>query len=78
MKNRILFLLCAMLPFVAVAQDSIECSHRLDEFVLSASRWCQDKESQPVKIARLSFEKSNAFLTATFFDFIDFVRRTFR
>ena len=77
MKNRILFLLCAMLPFVAVAQDSIEYSHRLDEFVLSASRWCQDKESQPVKIARLSFEKSNAFNPQTAADMLGLTGEVF-
>lgn len=66
-----------MLPFVAVAQDSIEYSHRLDEFVLSASRWCQDKESQPVKITRLSFEESNAFNPQTAADMLGLTGEVF-
>ena len=59
MKRILLSLM--LLPFAAfgLAQDSLMYS--LDEIVVSASRWCQQSQAQPVKVARLSFDEANAF-----------------
>ncbi len=56
-----MLLLFLLLPFVVcgLAQDSL--MYRLDEIVVSANRWCQQSQSQPVKVARLSFDEANTF-----------------
>ena len=68
MKKSILSLLCAVLAFAGMAQDSLD--YRLYDFVFSASRWCQDSESQPVKVSRISFEEANAFNSQTAADLL--------
>ena len=68
MKKSILSLLCAVLAFAGMAQDSLD--YRLYDFVFSASRWCQDSESQPVKVSRISFEEANAFNPQTAADLL--------
>ena len=53
------FLSFLLLPFAicSLAQDSL--LYNLDEIVVSASRWCQQSQSQPVKVTRLSFDDAN-------------------
>ena len=68
MKKSFLSLLCAVLAFAGMAQDSLD--YRLYDFVFSASRWCQDSESQPVKVSRISFEEANAFNPQTAADLL--------
>ena len=77
MKNTFVALLSVLLFFSASAQDSLEYHHRLHDFVFSASRWCQDNESQPVKITRLSFEESNAFNPQTAADMLGLTGEVF-
>lgn len=77
MKNRFVALLSVLLFFSASAQDSLEYHHRLHDFVFSASRWCQESESQPVKITRLSFEESNAFNPQTAADMLGLTGEVF-
>ena len=60
--------MCAVLAFAGMAQDSLD--YRLYDFVFSASRWCQDSESQPVKVSRISFEEANAFNPQTAADLL--------
>lgn len=62
----IVTLLCTVSALTGTAQDTL--GYRLDEFVFSASRWCQESESQPVRISRLSFEEANAFNPQTMAD----------
>ena len=56
----------AILLFIVVSvsaqtvNESIQ-SYSLDEFVISANRWCQQKEVQPVKITTMLFEESNRY-----------------
>ena len=77
MKNTVVALLSVLLFFSASAQDSLEYHHRLHDFVFSASRWCQESESQPVKITRLSFEESNAFNPQTAADMLGLTGEVF-
>lgn len=77
MKNTIVALLPVLLFFSASAQESLEYHHRLHDFVFSASRWCQESESQPVKITRLSFEESNAFNPQTAADMLGLTGEVF-
>ena len=77
MKNTFVALLSVLLFFSASAQDSLEYHHRLHDFVFSVSRWCQDNESQPVKITRLSFEESNAFNPQTAADMLGLTGEVF-
>ena len=75
MKNTILSFLCALLPFVGFAQDSLDYS--LNDFVFSSSRWCRHSESQPVKVTRLSFEEANAYNPQTAADMLGFTGEVF-
>ncbi len=77
MKNTVVALLSVLLFFSTSAQDSLEYHHRLHDFVFSASRWCQESESQPVKITRLSFEESNAFNPQTAADMLGLTGEVF-
>lgn len=77
MKNTIVALLSVLISFSVSAQDSLEYHHRLHDFVFSASRWCQESESQPVKITRLSFEESNAFNPQTAADMLGLTGEVF-
>lgn len=71
-------LLIAML-FVAFispqAQDSLKVS--LGEVVISSSRWCRDSESQPVKVARITFEQSNQYNPQTAADMLGLTGEVF-
>ena len=57
MKRVALLLLVSVLAIASMAQDSLLYS--LDEVVVSASRWCQQSQAQPVKVTRLSFDDAN-------------------
>lgn len=63
-----LFLLLLLALPDAYTQDSL--SMRLDEVIISSSRWCRDSESQPVKVSRIEFEKANAFNPQTAADLL--------
>ena len=71
------FMSFLFLPFAicGLAQDSLR--YNLDEIVVSASRWCQQSQSQPVKITRLSFEESNAFNPQTAADMLGLTGEVF-
>ena len=75
MKRFRLSLLCAVLSLAGIAQDSL--GYRLDEFVFSASRWCQESESRPVKISRLTYEEAAAFNPQTAADVLGLTGEVF-
>ena len=52
----------------SAAQDSVNV--HLDNLVISSSRWCQDREIQPVKITGISHEEANAFNPQTAADLL--------
>ena len=70
-----LLLLFLFVPFGSLAQDTL--AYKLDEIIVSASRWCQDSQSQPVKVARLSFEEANAFNPQTAADLLGLTGEVF-
>lgn len=76
MKKRLFFPLLSLFAIAsAVAQDSL--SYKLDEVVISASRWCQESQSQPVKVTRLAFEEGNAFNPQTAADLLGLTGEVF-
>ena len=75
MRRLFFVLLCTALSTFAAAQDTIY--YKLGEFVFSASRWCQQSESQPVKISRLSFDEANAFNPQTAADLLGLTGEVF-
>ena len=75
MKRFWLSLSCAVLSLAGMAQDTLD--YRLDEFVFSASRWCQESESQPVKISRLTYEEAAAFNPQTAADVLGLTGEVF-
>ena len=75
MKRLRLSLLCAVLSLAGMAQDTLD--YRLDEFVFSASRWCQESESQPVKISHLTYEEAAAFNPQTAADLLGLAGEVF-
>ena len=70
-------LLFLLLPFAvgAMAQDSL--AYHLNEVVVSANRWCQQSQAQPVKVARLSFDEANAFNPQTAADVLGLTGEVF-
>ena len=74
--KRILLLLM-LLPFATfgLAQDSL--AYRLDEIVVSASRWCQQSQAQPVKVTHLSFNEANTFNPQTAADVLGLTGEVF-
>ena len=52
----------------SAAQDSVNV--HLDNLVISSSRWCQDREIQPVKVTGISHEEANAFNPQTAADLL--------
>ena len=70
-----LLLLFLLLPLGSLAQDSI--AYKLDEIVVSASRWCQESQAQPAEVTRLSFEESNAFNPQTAADLLSLTGEVF-
>ena len=75
MKRVLLSLL--LLPFAigAMAQDSL--AYCLDEIVVSASRWCQQSQAQPVKVTSLSFDEANTFNPQTAADVLGLTGEVF-
>lgn len=51
--------------------------YHLDEIVISSSRWCQESESQPVKIARISFDEANTYNPQTAADLLGLTGEVF-
>lgn len=75
MKMVTLLLLALFPAIVSVAQDSL--AYRLDEIIVSASRWCQQSQSQPVKVTRLSFDESNTYNPQTTADLLGLTGEVF-
>ena len=72
----------AMLLFTVLrvsAQTVSDSIHgfSLDEFVISAYRWCQEKEAQPVKITTMPFEESNRYNPQTAADMLGLTGEVF-
>ena len=74
-RKYIIFLLYAVFALSGTAQDSI--AYKFDDFIFSASRWCQESESQPVKVRTLSFEEANAFNPQTAADLLGLTGEVF-
>ena len=51
--------------------------YSLDEFVISANRWCQKKEIQPVKITTVPFEDANRYNPQTAADLLGLTGEVF-
>lgn len=75
MKKFFLIFIFLLFSFVGVAQDSL--SYKLEEFVISSSRWCQEGEAQPVKLGRIMFEEGNAFNPQTAADLLGLTGEVF-
>ncbi len=75
MGRVLLSLLGLILLSQAGAQDSL--MYHLDEIVISSSRWCQESESQPVKIARISFDEANTYNPQTAADLLGLTGEVF-
>ena len=75
--KRILLSFLLLLPFAVgvMAQDSL--AYRLNEIVVSASRWCQHSQARPVKVTRLSFDEANAFNPQTAADVLGLTGEVF-
>ena len=74
-RKYIISLLYAVFALSGTAQDSI--AYKLDDFVFSASRWCQESELRPVKVSALSFEEANAFNPQTAADLLGLTGEVF-
>ena len=75
MKKLLTILLLSVSFLATMAQDSL--SYRLEEFVFSSSRWCQDRDSQPVKVGRITFEEGNAYNPQTAADLLGLTGEVF-
>lgn len=75
MKNTIFLLLLCLFASNSMAQDTV--SVHLDEIVVSSSRWCQDRESQPVKITRIAFDEANIYNPQTAADLLGLTGEVF-
>ena len=75
MKKLLTILLLSVSSLATMAQDSL--SYRLEEFVFSSSRWCQDRDSQPVKVGRITFEEGNAYNPQTAADLLGLTGEVF-
>lgn len=75
MKNTLLTTILLLAAYASPAQDSLAVS--LGEIVVSHSRWCQESEAQPVKIARISFEEANAYNPQTAADLLGLTGEVF-
>lgn len=71
-----LFLAVAASVVAQVDADSLQ-GYELHELVVSGSRWCQEKEVQPIKITALSFEDANAFNPQTAADVLGLTGEVF-
>lgn len=75
MKQILFSFFLSLIPLALQAQDSL--SVHLGEIVVSSSRWCQERESQPVKISRISFEEANAYNPQTAADLLGLTGEVF-
>ena len=75
MKRVLLTFLLLPFAFGCLAQDSL--LYNLDEIVVSASRWCQQSQAQPVKVTRLSFDEANTFNPQTTADVLGLTGEVF-
>ena len=73
--RKLFFSLLLCVAFTTVAQDSL--MYNLDEVVVSASRWCQQSQAQPVKVTRLSFDEANTFNPQTTADVLGLTGEVF-
>ena len=71
----ILFVL-ALRSYAQSENDTLR-GYSLGEFVISASRWCQQKEVQPVRITSISFEESNRYNPQTAADMLGLTGEVF-
>ena len=74
-RKYIISLLYAVFALSGTAQDSI--AYKFDDFIFSASRWCQESELRPVKVSALSFEEANAFNPQTAADLLGLTGEVF-
>lgn len=74
--KKVLFL-SLLIPFALAgwAQDTL--TYRLDDIVVSSSRWCKESQAQPVKITRISFDKANKFNPQTAADLLGLTGEVF-
>ena len=75
MKKILLLFLALPSVMFSLAQDSL--SYKLDEIVVSATRWCRESQAQPVKVTRLSFDEANAFNPQTAADVLGLTGEVF-
>jgi hemoglobin/transferrin/lactoferrin receptor protein len=75
MKRVLLSFLFLPFAICGLAQDSL--LYNLDEIVVSASRWCQQSQAQPVKVTRLSFDEANTFNPQTAADVLGLTGEVF-
>ena len=75
MKKILLLFLALPSVLFSLAQDSL--SYKLDEIVVSATRWCRESQAQPVKVTRLSFDEANAFNPQTAADVLGLTGEVF-
>ncbi len=68
--------LCTMVIWAQAETDTLHCGV-LDELVVSATRWSQKRELQPMKISRLSFEEFNAYNPQTAADMLSLTGEVF-
>ena len=71
--------LLSLLSTCVNAQDESDSirGYSLGEFVISTNRWCGEKEAQPIKIATLSFDESNAYNPQTAADVLGLTGEVF-
>lgn len=56
--------------------DSLR-GYSLDEFVISANRWCQQKDVQPVRVSSISFDEANSYNPQTAADLLGLTGEVF-
>lgn len=72
------FLLSMLFTCVNAQDDSDSIrGYSLGEFVISANRWCAEKDVQPIKIIALSFEDANAYNPQTAADVLGLTGEVF-
>ena len=76
LTTALLLLLFALRSHAQSENDTLR-GYSLGEFVISASRWCQQKEVQPVRISSISFEESNSYNPQTAADMLGLTGEVF-
>lgn len=75
MRNYILSILLFFAFEALCAQDSLTIT--LEKIVVSSSRWCQESESQPIKISRITFDDANVYNPQTMADLLGLTGEVF-